>query len=197
VSEQVAVDERGVVSERAAENEPGPARAEIVELTSAGVLACADGLTDLLADAVAGGASVGFLSPLSREDALKWWRALAAPVANGVLALWVAQDGERVLGTVQLRFASMPNGAHRAEVAKLLVHRDARRAGLGRALLDVAEREAAKRGVTLLVLDTETGSGAEPLYRRAGWTEVGVIPDYATDPTGVPRPTTVFYKQLG
>lgn len=172
-------------------------KAEVVELTSAGVLACADGLTDLLADVVEGGASVGFLSPLSREDALKWWRAQAAPVANGALVMWVARDGERVLGTVQLRFAAMPNGAHRAEVAKLLVHRDARRAGLGRALLDAAEGEAVKRGVTLLVLDTETGSGAEPLYRRAGWTEVGVIPDYATDPNGVPRPTTVFYKRVG
>ncbi|WP_447004019.1 GNAT family N-acetyltransferase [Saccharothrix isguenensis] len=189
MSEQV--DEAGAVSG------PTAVRAELVELTSAGVLACADGLADVLLDVVEGGASVGFLGPLSRDEAVEWWRALAAPVANGVLVLWVARDGERVLGTVQLRFAAMPNGAHRAEVAKLLVHRDARRAGLGRALLDVAERAAAERGVTLLVLDTETGSAAEPLYRRAGWTEVGVIPDYATDPTGVPRPTTVFYKRVG
>ncbi|MEV1116215.1 GNAT family N-acetyltransferase [Actinosynnema sp. NPDC049800] len=171
--------------------------AVIAELTSAEVLACAEALADVLADAVEGGASVGFVKPLSRVQALKWWRAKAAPVANGVLALWVARDGERVLGTVQLRFADTTNGAHRAEVAKLIVRRDARGAGLGRALLDVAEQEAAKRGATLLVLDTQTGSAAERLYRRAGWTEAGVIPDYAADPDGVPRPTTLFYKRVG
>lgn len=171
--------------------------AGIAELTSAELLACAEGLTDVLADAVADGASVGFLKPLSRVQALKWWRARAAPVANGVLALWVARDEERVLGTVQVRFAEPANGAHRAEVAKLIVHRDARGRGLGRALLDVAEKGAAERGATLLVLDTRTGSAAERLYRRAGWTEAGVIPDYAADPDGELRPTTLFYKRVG
>ncbi|MFD1150286.1 GNAT family N-acetyltransferase [Saccharothrix hoggarensis] len=98
---------------------------------------------------------------------------------------------------MQVRFTGTANGTHRAEVAKLVVHRDARGAGLGRALLDVAEREAARRGATLLVLDTQTGSPAERLYRRAGWTEVGVIPDYAADPDRVLRPTTLFYKRVG
>ncbi|MFD0199984.1 MULTISPECIES: GNAT family N-acetyltransferase [Saccharothrix] len=170
---------------------------EVVELTSAELTACADGLADLLVDAVAGGASVGFVEPLSRERAGEWWRARAAAVADGVLALWVARDGGRVLGTVQVRFTDTANGTHRAEVTKLIVHRDARGAGLGRALLDVAERGAAERGATLLVLDTQTGSAAERLYRRAGWTEVGVIPDYAADPGGVLRPTTLFYKRVG
>ncbi|MEU4740173.1 GNAT family N-acetyltransferase [Actinosynnema sp. NPDC023658] len=170
---------------------------EIVELTSSQLLACADALTDVTADAVDGGASVGFVKPLSRVQALKWWRAKAAPVANGGLALWVARDGGQVLGTVQVRFTDTANGAHRAEVAKLIVRRDARGAGLGRALLDVAERGAAERGATLLVLDTQTGSVAERLYRRAGWTEAGVIPDYAADPDGELRPTTLFYKRLG
>ena len=171
--------------------------AAIAELTSAELLACAEALTDVLADAVEGGASVGFVKPLSRVQALKWWRARAAPVANGVLAVWVARDGGRVLGTVQVRFADTANGGHRAEVAKLIVRRAARGAGLGGALLEVAEREAAARGATLLVLDTQTGSAAERLYRRAGWTEAGVIPDYAADPDGVLRPTTMFYKRLG
>ncbi|MFI9010196.1 GNAT family N-acetyltransferase [Actinosynnema sp. NPDC053489] len=171
--------------------------AEIAELTSAALLACADELTDVLADAVEGGASVGFVKPLSRVQALKWWRARAAPVANGVLSVWVAREGARLLGTVQVRFADAANGAHRAEVAKLIVRRDARGAGVGRALLEVAEQEAAKRGATLLVLDTRTGSAAERLYRRAGWTEAGVIPDFAADPDGVLRPTTLFYKRVG
>lgn len=175
----------------------GPGTVGIAELTSAELVACAEALTDVLTDAVEGGASVGFVKPLSRAQALDWWRSRAAQIANGELALWVARDGERVLGTVQVRFSDTANGTHRAEVAKLLVHRDARGGGLGRALLDVAEREAAERGATLLVLDTQTGSAAERLYRRAGWTEVGVIPDYAADPDGVPRPTTLFYKRVG
>ena len=169
----------------------------IAELTAAELPACAEALTDVLVDAVEGGASVGFVKPLSRGQALEWWRSRAAPVANGGLALWVARDGERVLGTVQVRFDDTANGAHRAEVAKLIVRRDARGAGLGRALLDVAERGAAERGATLLVLDTQTGSAAERLYRRAGWAEAGVIPDYAADPDGVLRPTTLFYKRVG
>lgn len=171
-------------------------RAGIAELTSAELLAHAEALADVLDDAVAGGASVGFVKPLSRAGLLKWWRAQAAAVANGELAVWVARVDDRVVGTVQVRFTGTPNGTHRAEVAKLLVHRDARGAGLGRELLGVAERGAAARGATLLVLDTQTGSVAEGLYRRAGWTEAGVIPDYAADPDGVLRPTTLFYKRV-
>ncbi|GAA1308409.1 GNAT family N-acetyltransferase [Saccharothrix xinjiangensis] len=171
-------------------------RAEVEELTAAGLLAHAEALADVLEDAVAGGASVGFVKPLTRVAALKWWRSRAAPVANGLLAVWVARVGGRVVGTVQVRFASTPNGVHRAEVAKLLVHRDARGAGLGRELLAVAERGAAGRGVTLLVLDTRSGSAAERLYRREGWAEVGVIPDYTADPDGVLRPTTLFHKKV-
>ncbi|ROP40474.1 GNAT family N-acetyltransferase [Saccharothrix texasensis] len=169
----------------------------IAELTADEVRACAEALTDVLVDAVEGGASVGFVKPLPREQALAWWQSRAAPVADGVLALWVARAGAHVLGTVQVRFSDTANGTHRAEVAKLLVRRDARGSGLGRALLDVAERGAAERGATLLVLDTQTGSAAERLYRRAGWTEAGVIPDYAADPDGVLRPTTLFYKRTG
>ncbi|MFE9745418.1 GNAT family N-acetyltransferase [Saccharothrix saharensis] len=171
--------------------------AGIAELTSAELLACAEALTDVLADAVEDGASVGFVKPLSRVQVLKWWRARAAPVANGVLALWVARDGGRVLGTVQVRFTDTADGRHRAEVAKLIVHRDARGAGLGRALLEVAEQEAAKRGATLLVLDARAGSAAERLCRRAGWVEAGVIPDHTADPDGVLWPTTLFYKRVG
>ncbi|RKT57265.1 GNAT family N-acetyltransferase [Saccharothrix australiensis] len=169
----------------------------VAELLSTDVLAGAEELADVLADAVEGGASVGFLSPLPRPHAVSWWRAQAAAVANGVLAVWVARAEGRIVGTVQVRFTSTLNGTHRAEVAKLLVLRRARGAGLGRRLLAAAERGAAGRGATLLTLDTRTGSPAEALYRSAGWTEVGVIPDYATDPRGALHPTTVFFKRLG
>ncbi|GHH91420.1 GNAT family N-acetyltransferase [Streptomyces capillispiralis] len=154
-------------------------------------------LGDLLADTVAGGASVGFLAPLGRTEAAAWWRERCEAVAAGRLAVWAAREepGCRVLGTVSLALPDKPNSAHRAELVKLMVHRAARGRGLGRALLAVAEEEAAARGITLLHLDTETGSPAEHLYRSSGWTAVGAIPDYAADPAGVLRPTTIYYKR--
>ncbi|MEU2109501.1 GNAT family N-acetyltransferase [Streptomyces sp. NPDC019507] len=153
-------------------------------------------LADLLLDAVDSGASVGFLAPLGRADAESWWHAHVPAVAEGGRVIWAARDGERVVGTVSVGFTAYPNGRHRAEIAKLLVHREARGRGLGRALLTAAEQGAAERGATLLVLDTETGSPAEGLYRSAGWTAAGVIPGFAADPAGTLRPTTLFYKQL-
>ncbi|GGJ55229.1 GNAT family N-acetyltransferase [Streptomyces brasiliensis] len=154
-------------------------------------------LGELLADTVAGGASVGFLAPLARPDAVAWWRERADAVAAGRIAVWVARDGGgRVTGTVGLAFPDKPNSRHRAELVKLMVHRDGRGQGLGRRLLTIAEEAAVAAGVTLLHLDTETDSPAEHLYRSAGWTRAGVIPDYAASPAGVLRPTTLYYKQL-
>lgn len=154
-------------------------------------------LADLLADVVDGGASVGFLAPMDRAEAASWWRGRAAEVAAGRLAVWVAYDGGRTVGTVALAFPGKPNSRHRAELVKLMVRRDARGQGVGRRLLTTAERTAAGAGITLLHLDTETDSPAEHLYRTAGWTRAGVIPDYATSPAGVLRPTTLYYKQVG
>ncbi|MFE9675256.1 GNAT family N-acetyltransferase [Streptomyces sp. NPDC006259] len=160
------------------------------------LLGLAGRLADLLVDTVDGGASVGFLSPLGRADALAWWEGRAAGVAAGRLAVWAAVDGDRVTGTVTLAFPDKPNSRHRAELVKLMVHRDARGQGLGRRLLTTAEHAAAAAGVTLLHLDTETDSPAEHLYRAAGWTRAGIIPDYAADPSGVLRPTTLYYRRL-
>nr|WP_202458692.1 GNAT family N-acetyltransferase [Streptomyces sp. SID5464] len=157
---------------------------------------CGAGLADLLADTVNGGASVGFLAPLDRAEALAWWEERAAETAAGRLAVWAAYDGGRVLGTVSLAFPAKANSRHRAELVKLMVHRDARGRGLGRRLLTTAEGAAAEAGVTLLHLDTETGSPAEHLYRSAGWTAVGAIPDYAASPDGRLRPTTIYYKHI-
>lgn len=155
-------------------------------------------LGDLLADTVAGGASVGFLAPLGRAEAAAWWRRRAGQVAAGRLAVWAALDGaDRVTGTVGLDLPDKPNSRHRAELVKLMVHRSARGQGLGRRLLATAEEAAASAGLTLLHLDTETGSPAEHLYRTAGWTRAGAVPDYAADPSGVLRGTTLYYKRLG
>ncbi|MER5214599.1 GNAT family N-acetyltransferase [Streptomyces sp. NPDC002838] len=154
-------------------------------------------LADLLVDTVDGGASVGFLAPLDRAAAVAWWRGRVAAVAAGQLAVWTARDGDRTVGTVSLAFPDKPNSRHRAELVKLMVHRDARGQGLGRTLLTTAEEAAVGAGVTLLHLDTETGSPAERLYRSSGWIRAGVIPDYAASPAGVLRPTTLYYKHVG
>ena len=161
------------------------------------LLAVAEELADLLTDTVHDGASIGFLAPLDRAAAVAWWRERADAVSAGRLAVWAARVGERVVGTVSLAFADKPNSRHRAELVKLMVHRDARGQGLGRGLLTVAEDAAVAAGITLLHLDTETDSAAEHLYDSAGWTRAGVIPDYAASPAGVLRPTTLYYKRVG
>jgi GNAT superfamily N-acetyltransferase len=155
-----------------------------------------DALASMLADAVEGGASVGFVTPFSVPDAAAWWRPLLTEVAAGrvlVLGAWV--EGALV-GTVQLHPSAMPNGRFRAEVAKLLVHRSARRKGVGRALMDAVEALARERGRTTLVLDTQTGGDAERLYRALGWTVAGVIPDYSLLSDGTRGATTYMYKLL-
>ncbi|MEV0640657.1 GNAT family N-acetyltransferase [Streptomyces sp. NPDC050619] len=168
-----------------------------IRLDEAQLSANVEELADLLVDTVDGGASVGFLAPLDRAAAVAWWKERAAAVAAGQLAVWAARDAGRTLGTVSLAFPDKPAGRHRAELAKLMVHRDARGQGLGRRLLTVAEEAAVGAGITLLHLDTETDSPAEHLYRTAGWTRAGVIPDYAANPAGALRPTTLYYKRVG
>jgi GNAT superfamily N-acetyltransferase len=169
----------------------------VARLTPAELHGVVDELADLLTDTVDGGASIGFLAPLDRAAALAWWRERADAVSAGHLAVWAAHGDDRLLGTVTLAFPDKPNSRHRAELVKLMVHRDGRGQGLGRTLLTTAEREAAAAGITLLHLDTETDSPAESLYLSAGWTRLGAIPDYAATPSGELRPTTIFYKRLG
>ncbi len=155
-------------------------------------------LCDILIDCVAGGASVGFLAPLSRERAAAFWRRVAEGVARGARLLLVAEDAAQgfLLGTVQLVIEQPENQPHRADHAKMLVRRGARRRGIGARLMGAAEAAAREAGKTLLVLDTVTGSDAERLYRRLGWVRVGEIPGYALWPDGRPCPTTYYYKRL-
>ncbi|MFB8086324.1 GNAT family N-acetyltransferase [Streptomyces sp. NPDC055992] len=170
---------------------------EIVPLSGPELVTYADELGALLVETVEAGASVGFLAPLDRGTAAEWWRVRAAAVEAGQVQVWVARDGGRVAGTIGLARAPLPNARHRAEVAKLMVRPSARGQGLGRQLLTAVERAAAEEGITLLILDTESGSPAERLYRAAGWTECGSVPDYAGDPAGVLKPTTFYYKAVG
>jgi GNAT superfamily N-acetyltransferase len=158
-----------------------------------------ESLVDVLLDVVDGGASVGFMSPLSRDRALAFWEGCQASAERGERLLFVAEDTARhqLLGTVQVLLAMPDNGAHRADIAKMLVRRSARRQGLGARLMRAAEQAAQGVGKTLLVLDTVTGSDADRLYASLGWVRVGDIPDYARFPTGGWCSTTVFYKPLG
>jgi ribosomal protein S18 acetylase RimI-like enzyme len=145
---------------------------------------------------VAGGASVSYLEPFTLEDARAAMAGFADDVTAGGRLLLAAFDGDRIVGTVQVVFAWPPNQPHRADIAKLLVHRDARGRGLAQRLMAHAEEEARREGKTLLVLDTVTGDPAEFLYKKLGWHVVGVIPNYALYPDGRPCSTTVFWKAL-
>jgi acetyltransferase len=154
------------------------------------------GLVDLLRDAVAGGASVGFLDPLPEADAVAYWEQVFADADAGRRLLFVARDGNRVLGSVQLFLPRQPNAAHRAEVEKLLVHTAARRRGLGRALMLAAEDAAAALGRHLLVLDTRAGDPAGRLYEHLGYVRAGVIPGYARSSSGRLHGTAIYYRDL-
>jgi ribosomal protein S18 acetylase RimI-like enzyme len=155
-------------------------------------------LTEILRDAVAGGASVSFIAPLSDETVKLYWEGVETGLIAGDLILLGGFWKKELKGTVQLDLAKPPNQPHRCDIRKLLVHRSARGQGVGRALMRAAEREAAGIGRTLLTLDTETGSVAETLYRKLGYVPIGVIPGYALDGFGERFvSTTIFYKQLG
>ena len=156
-----------------------------------------DELAGVLIDCVDGGASVSFMHPLTRQRAVAFWRRVAHGVAAGERALLVAEDAHGMCGTVQLVLDQPENQPHRADLSKMLVHRRARRQGLGAALMRAAETTARECGKTLLVLDAVTGGDAERLYERLGWQRVGVIPGYALLPQGGPCDTTVFYRDLG
>ena len=155
-----------------------------------------DALAAVLEDCVAGGASVSYLAPFSRAQARAAFEAFAAEVEHGRRVLLGAYADGRLVGTVQVLLAMPPNQPHRGEIAKLLVHRSARKRGVAQLLMAHAESEARAEGKTLLVLDTVTGDAGERLYTRLGWTRVGVIPGYALYPDGRPCDTTVFYKTL-
>jgi ribosomal protein S18 acetylase RimI-like enzyme len=151
----------------------------------------------LLRDSVEGGASVGFLPPVPDEEAVAYWTGVRAALAAGHRVLLAARDHETLLGAVQLDLATMPNARHRAEVMKLMVHRQARRRGIGRALMLALEDVARAEGRRLVVLDTRVGDAAQQLYVSLGYTAAGVIPRYAMSAAGTLEATVYMYKELG
>jgi GNAT superfamily N-acetyltransferase len=163
----------------------------IVEATPAEL----EGLADVLVDCVEGGASVSFMQPMTRDKALRFWRGVSQSAARGERVLLAAMEDGRVLGTVQVILEQPENQPHRADVAKMLVLRAARKRGLGEALMRAAEAAARESGKTLLVLDTASDD-ARRLYERCGWQRVGTIPDYALLPQGGYCDTVYYYKAL-
>ena len=168
----------------------------IVSLTAEQAEAKVHQLADLLSDAVDGGASVGFLPPLGRDEALAYWGDVVTAVRAGRRVLLVAQDGNVVQGSVQLDLETRPNGSHRAEAMKLFVHRRTRRRGLAKALMCELEATARHLGRTLLVMDTRKGGEAEKLCETLGYVRFGEVPNYARSMNGDLHTTVFFYRQL-
>lgn len=169
---------------------------EVRQLTGAEGRRYLTALAAVLLDCVQGGASVSFMASLTLAEAVSFFERAVREVEQGNRILLAAFDGADLVGTVQIVAAAAPNQPHRADVAKLLVHRSARSRGVGRSLMQAVEGAARNAGKTLLVLDTVTGDSAERLYTRLGWTRLGVVPNYALYPDGRWCDTTFFYKEL-
>lgn len=169
--------------------------ADVVLLEGTEAAAAIDDLASVLADCVAGGASVSFMAPFTRDDAAAYFRRVVDEIARGDTVLLGSLVDGRLVGTVQLGLDTPPNQPHRGDIKKMLVHRFFRRRGIGAALMERVEAEARARGRTLLVLDTASGD-AERLYQRSGWQRTGVIPDYAMWPEGGFCDTTIYWKRL-
>jgi acetyltransferase len=153
-------------------------------------------LITLLQDAVASGASIGFLPPLSEDEAREYWASVFQDIAHKKRVLLVARHGAAVVGAVQLELATKPNALHRAEVQKLFVLQHERRRGIGRLLMEALEPLARERGRSLLVLDTRLGDTAEQLYRKLHYREAGIIPSYARNAEGTLDATIILYTLL-
>ncbi|MBI5962539.1 MAG: GNAT family N-acetyltransferase [Chloroflexi bacterium] len=153
-------------------------------------------LAVLLQDAVASGASIGFLPPLTHEDAVNYWLDVVSALKTPYRILLTAEMNLKILGAVQLDMASRPNGSHRAEISKLMVHTSQRGQGIGRALMNAIEAEAKLAGRTTLILDTREGDPSERLYSRLGYTRAGTIPEYAHSADGSLHTTVFMYKLL-
>ena len=176
-------------------SETVPLRVE--SLTAADLEIHSPELSALLRDAVDSGASIGFLPPLTEADAVAYWRSVADALGDGSRVVLAAHDGELgLVGSAQLDLAMRGNARHRAEVSKIMVHRRARRRGIGRVLMLALEDHARRLGRTTLVLDTRQGDPSEALYRALGWTFAGAIPRYARSASGALDGTAIYYKLL-
>ncbi len=169
---------------------------EVRQLNAAAGREHVEALANVLLDCVEGGASVSFMAPFSKREAERFFEEVVDGVARRDRILLAAFEDSKLIGTVQILTATPPNQPHRADIAKLLVHRSARGKGVGTLLMQHAEQAALAAGKTLLVLDAVTGGDAEKLYTRMGWKKVGVIPNYALFPDGRFCDTTYFYKEL-
>ena len=152
-------------------------------------------LGELFFDVIDGGGSLGFLEDIDEAQMREYWEGVFDQLGPRH-RLWIAREGDRALGTVQLSICGKPNGRHRAEVQKLMVHRDARRRGLAAQLMAALETSARGQGLSLLVLDTEAQSAAETFYQSQGFQRTGEIPFFATSPQGELRATALYWKRL-
>lgn len=169
---------------------------EIRELKSEDYAGLRAALIELLCDAVDHGASVNFLAPMDVEIAARFWDRAAGQLDTRERVIMIALDDGVLAGSVQLALATQPNGLARAEVQKMFVHTTERRRGIATQLMSAIEEAARKLNRTLLVLDTETGSDAQPMYEKLGYVRVGEIPDFALNTSGVPKPATFYYKKI-
>ncbi len=173
-----------------------PTGIDIQALDAAGFRAAIPGLAVLTVDAVDSGFGVNFLAGATEVETGAWWSARIDAVDDGIVTVFVARDGDRIVGSTILERSRNANSPHRATIGKVIVLRTHQRRGIAARLMATAEARARADGRWLLILDTATGSPAESMYRKLGWTSFGVVPNYAFSPDGIPSAATYFFKDL-
>jgi [ribosomal protein S18]-alanine N-acetyltransferase len=107
---------------------------------------------------------------LERELGHAWSTILLATEDDGA-------DGERILGFIV--FWLVHDEVHVLNIATAL---EARRRGIGRALMEAAAAAGRARGATLATLEVRrSNTAAITLYRALGYRQVGIRPNYYTD----------------
>jgi GNAT superfamily N-acetyltransferase len=153
-------------------------------------------LGEMLLEAVRGGGSLSFLDPLDPGVARSFWEGMLAAAERGDQVIFGAWEGDLLVGTVTLVLKMPQNQSHRGEMVKVMTRASHRGRGVAAGLMRAAEQEAAKRGKTLLVLDTATIDGAAGFYEGLGYRLAGVIPDFSLLPHGGLTGTMIYWKRL-
>jgi acetyltransferase len=169
---------------------------KLVQLNAATLPVYCPELAELLLDTLHSGASVGYQRTISLQEAESAFSHFRNELDKGERLIWIARDEQGLAGSISLQLPAQPEALNRANIKLLLVHRRARRSGVGKKLLAELEKTACMRQRGLLSLEVPAGSAAETFYRSQGYRCLGEIPDYLYSAGGYYQPAAIYFKRL-